>query len=54
MNETRIPRAVYEGVIDILGLKIRCVVLDDGTRVIPEEDMAKAIRFLFGDNSENE
>lgn len=44
--EKRIPKVVSEGKIKVQGLEITVCVLDDGRRIIPEEDMQKALRFL--------
>jgi len=44
---TRIPKVIREGKISITqGLEITVCVLDDGRRVIPEEDMQRALDFL--------
>ena len=45
MNE-RIPKVVSEGKIKVKDLEIRVLVLDNGQRIIPEEDMKKALKFL--------
>ena len=34
-----IPKAVWEGSLVLFGTKVRCVVLDDGRRVIHEGDL---------------
>ena len=34
-----IPKAVWEGELNICGVKIRCAVLDDGRRVFNADDI---------------
>lgn len=46
MENEELPKVKYESELNIGELKIRVLVLDNGTRVIPEEDMRKAIEFL--------
>ncbi len=40
------PKAIWQGSFTILGVKLRCYVLDDGRRVINADDIAK----LFGED----
>lgn len=42
MNE-KLPKATYQGDLEIVDLKIPCAVLDDGTRVLRERSVATAI-----------
>lgn len=44
--DERIPKVVSEGKIKVKDLEIRVLVLDNGQRIIPEEDMKKALKFL--------
>lgn len=44
--DERIPKVVSEGKIKVKDLEIRVLVLDNGQRIIPEEDMKKALNFL--------
>lgn len=47
MSETkRIPRVIKEGKMKIQGIEIKVCVLDDGRRIIPEEDFDKALNLL--------
>lgn len=39
----KIPKAVWEGDIDIMGIKLKCFVLDDGRRIIDANSMAEFI-----------
>lgn len=40
------PKVIHEGKITLDGLEIRVCVLDNGQRIIPEEDFKKALTFL--------
>lgn len=40
LPEPQIPMAVWEGTFTLLGVPLRCVVLDNGQRVINSEDVA--------------
>ena len=44
--DERIPKVVSEGKIKVKDLEIRVLVLDNGQRIILEEDMKKALNFL--------
>lgn len=46
MENEELPKVKHKRVIDLGELKIRVLVLDDGRRVIPEEDMKQAVKFL--------
>lgn len=47
MSETkRIPRVIKEGKMKIQGIEIKVCVLNDGRRIIPEEDFDKALNLL--------
>jgi len=39
----KLPKAIYQGELDIVDLKMPCAVLDDGTRVLRERSVATAI-----------
>lgn len=41
MSDERIPRAVWEGTIEIGGVTLRVAVLDTGARVINVEDVER-------------
>lgn len=41
-----IPKVIHESKIKLDGLEIRVCVLDNGQRVIPEEDFNKFLNFL--------
>lgn len=43
MSEEKLLKATHQGFIHIGNNKIRCVVLEDGTRVLSEREMAKAL-----------
>ena len=42
-TDLKIPKAVHLGVIKLIGIKIPCAVLDDGTRILSERSVAKAL-----------
>lgn len=44
--KTKMPKVVSEGKIKIGDFEIRVCVLDDGKRIIPQEDFKKALDFL--------
>ncbi|MGL9724834.1 MAG: hypothetical protein ACR5LH_15595 [Sodalis sp. (in: enterobacteria)] len=44
----KIPQAIAESEIEIGDLKIRVMVLDNGQRVVPEEDFEKFNVWLMG------
>lgn len=46
MNETGIPKIIKEDTMTVQGLKIRVCVLDNGQRIIPEDDFKKALGWL--------
>ena len=49
----KIPRVVKEGKIKVTDdLELTVFVLDNGRRVLPEEDMMKALAFIGLDNKE--
>lgn len=39
-----IPLATHESVMDLLGMKVRCYVLDDGRRIMNAEDVHEVLR----------
>lgn len=41
-----IPKVTHTGVIKVGGVEIRAMTLDNGKRIIPEEDFKKAIKFI--------
>ena len=42
-----LPKAVMESEVQIMpGLTIKVVMLEDGKRIIPEEDFKRALEFL--------
>jgi len=43
---TKIPEAVWSGTFNVMGVDVKCYVLDDGRRIIDSNDAAK----LFGDD----
>lgn len=43
---TNLPEVVWEAAIDLGGVKIKCVVLSDGRRVIPANEMVKVFEFF--------
>lgn len=45
MNE-KIPEVTHSGRLTIDGLDIEVLTLDNGKRVIPKDDMIKALKFL--------
>lgn len=45
-NNERIPPVIKEGVVKIGDMDIHVCVLDNGERVIPEEDFDKVLAFL--------
>ena len=45
MNDC-LPKVTHEGIIKIEGLEIKVLTLDNGQRIIPEEDFKKALSFL--------
>ncbi len=36
-----IPKAIWEGTFIVLGVKVKCHVLDDGQRIVEAESMEK-------------
>lgn len=46
MEQKSIPKVIHEGKIKLDGLEIKVCVLDNGQRIIPEDDFKKAISFL--------
>lgn len=42
----RIPKVVSKGKINVGDLELTLLVLDNGQRVIPKDDMRKALQFL--------
>ncbi|WP_406706176.1 hypothetical protein [Sodalis sp.] len=48
MEPEKIPQAIAESEIEIGDLKIRVMVLDNGQRVVPEEDFEKFNVWLMG------
>jgi hypothetical protein len=44
-----LPRVTHEGVLEIAGLRLNVVMLDDGRRVIPAEDMERFLDWLAGE-----
>ena len=47
MSETeRIPRVIKEDKMNIQGMEIKVCILDDGRRIIPEEDFDKVLNLL--------
>lgn len=42
--EEKLPKATHQGVLTIGAVRIPCAVLDDGTRVLRERSIAKALR----------
>ncbi len=42
-TDPKIPKAAHVGVIKLSGIEIPCAVLDDGTRVLSERGVAKAL-----------
>lgn len=44
MTET--PKAVWEGEIVAMGIKLKCFVLDDGRRIIDADSIAKFLEGL--------
>lgn len=47
----RIPVAVWQGDVVIMGIKLRMAVLDDGRRIIDEESMCEFLNALADPNS---
>lgn len=45
-KQERIPKVIKEGKMNIQGMNIRVLLLDDGRRVIPTEDYDKILNFL--------
>lgn len=41
-----IPTAIWEGEIDVCGIKLKCFVLDDGRRIIESGSIAELISGL--------
>lgn len=48
-REDDIPKTTHEGVLDILGEKVKVHHLDDGSMVIEKDDMERLLRKLFGE-----
>lgn len=48
MEPEKIPQVIAESEIEIGDLKIRVMVLDNGQRVVPEEDFEKFNVWLMG------
>lgn len=42
----RLPKVIHEAKMAIGGIEITVYILEDGRRIIPEEDMIKALSFL--------
>lgn len=42
----RIPKFTHSGRLSIDGLDIEVLTLDKGQRIIPKDDMIKALRFI--------
>lgn len=45
------PQVVSEGEQELLGVKLRTYVLDDGRRIIDADDFHKLMAVIFGDQS---
>jgi hypothetical protein len=45
-NDDHLPQAVAESEMDILGMKFKCYVLDDGRRVFDQETLKQALKLL--------
>ena len=43
----KIPQAISESDIEVLGMKVRVAVLDDGTRVFEKESFTRLLNVLF-------
>lgn len=48
----RIPKAVSEAEFTLFGVRLRCYVLDDGSRIINAEDMIELFRAMESGNSD--
>ena len=49
----KLPKVAREGTMEILGMKVRFFVLDDGRRILPTEEIKKVLKLLELD-SDNE
>ena len=41
-----IPKVIKDDYLSVKGLKLRVCVLDNGQRIIPEDDFKKALKWL--------
>lgn len=42
----RLPKVIHEAKMAIGGIEVTVCILEDGRRIIPEEDMKKVLSFL--------
>ena len=43
-NLPKVPKVTHEGTITVGGITIRVMTLDNGQRIIPEDDFKKALK----------
>ncbi len=43
------PKAIWEGVIVVAGLSLKCFVLDDGRRIIDADSLARFMEWMASD-----
>lgn len=48
MNEEKIPLAIHSGTFNLLGVDLKCHVLDDGKTIIEAESMGKFFDAMAG------
>lgn len=52
MMPGKLPVVVWSGVIRLLGLNIKCYTLDDGRRMVDQDDLNALLKALGDDNAD--